>query len=379
MSTLDIKQDNEVQLRSYPVGPHHAHEIDFLTLLDVLWAAKKQIIVIAAAFALLGLLISFVLPQKWTSEAIITPAEQTQWRSLQQTLMELQVLDIDVAVTPVDVFGQFIKNFSSQSLQEEYFRSSPYVKAHYPDLNADSIEFQRAVVRLTEKLKIIDNASPKSPVEAPFTSWTLSFSASTPEDAKEVLEGYVDYVAAKVVNETTDNIRNTLALKTRFEQEKLNLDRVRLTNQRDIKIQRLNYSLEVANAAGIKKPVYSNGQVVNDDPDFSITLGADGIQEKLRIEKSLKDIADLNADLRNREYHVEQLQKLNVKDIAFSPFKYQLTPSLPMKRDGQGKAILTVLMGLVGGIIACGVVLLRNAMLARSLPPVPPEMVLESA
>lgn len=379
MSTLDIKQDNEVQLRSYPVGPHHAHEIDFLTLLDVLWAAKKQIIVIAAAFALLGLLISFVLPQKWTSEAIITPAEQTQWRSLQQTLMELQVLDIDVAVTPVDVFGQFIKNFSSQSLQEEYFRSSPYVKAHYPDLHADSIEFQRAVVRLTEKLKIIDNASPKSPVEAPFTSWTLSFSASTPEDAKEVLEGYVDYVAAKVVNETTDNIRNTLALKTRFEQEKLNLDRVRLTNQRDIKIQRLNYSLEVANAAGIKKPVYSNGQVVNDDPDFSITLGADGIQEKLRIEKSLKDIADLNADLRNREYHVEQLQKLNVKDSAFSPFKYQLTPSLPMKRDGQGKAILTVLMGLVGGIIACGVVLLRNAMLARSLPPVPPEMVLESA
>lgn len=379
MSTLDIKQDNEVQLRSYPVGPHHAHEIDFLTLLDVLWAAKKQIIVIAAAFALLGLLISFVLPQKWTSEAIITPAEQTQWRSLQQTLMELQVLDIDVAVTPVDVFGQFIKNFSSQSLQEEYFRSSPYVKAHYPDLNADSIEFQRAVVRLTEKLKIIDNASPKSPVEAPFTSWTLSFSASTPEDAKEVLEGYVDYVAAKVVNETTDNIRNTLALKTRFEQEKLNLDRVRLTNQRDIKIQRLNYSLEVANAAGIKKPVYSNGQVVNDDPDFSITLGADGIQEKLRIEKSLKDIADLNADLRNREYHVEQLQKLNVKDIAFSPFKYQLTPSLPMKKDGQGKAIITVLMGLMGGIIACGVVLLRNAMLARSLPPVPPEMVLESA
>ncbi|MCR4456454.1 LPS O-antigen length regulator Wzz(fepE) [Pseudescherichia sp. L3] len=379
MSTLDIKQDNEVQLRSYPVGPHHAHEIDFLTLLDVLWAAKKQIIVIAAAFALLGLLISFVLPQKWTSEAIITPAEQTQWRSLQQTLMELQVLDIDVAVTPVDVFGQFIKNFSSQSLQEEYFRSSPYVKAHFPDLNADSIEFQRAVVRLTEKLKIIDNASPKSPVEAPFTSWTLSFSASTPEDAKEVLEGYVDYVAAKVVNETTDNIRNTLALKTRFEQEKLNLDRVRLTNQRDIKIQRLNYSLEVANAAGIKKPVYSNGQVVNDDPDFSITLGADGIQEKLRIEKSLKDIADLNADLRNREYHVEQLQKLNVKDIAFSPFKYQLSPSLPMKKDGQGKAIITVLMGLVGGIIACGVVLLRNAMLARSLPPVPPEMVLESA
>ena len=70
---------------------------------------------------------------------------------------------------------------------------------------------------------------------------------------------------------------------------------------------------------------------------------------------------------------------MNVKNIEFSPFKYQLSPSLPMKKDGQGKGIITVLMGLVGGIVACGIVLLRNAMLARNLPPVPPEMVLESA
>lgn len=379
MSSLEIKQDNEVQLRHYPVEPHRTQEIDLLTLIDVLWTAKKQIIAIAAVFAVIGLLISFVLPQKWTSEAVITPAEQTQWHALQQVLMELQVLDVEAPVNQVDVFNQFIKTFSSQSLQEEYFSNSSYMKSHYHDLTPDSLEFQRAVVRLTEKVKIVDNASPKSPVEAPFTSWTLGFTASTADDAKEVLEGYINYVAARVVNETTDNIRNTLALKTRFEQEKLNLDRVRLTNQRDTKIQRLNYSLEVANAAGIKKPVYSNGQVVNDDPDFSITLGADGIQEKLRIEKSLKDIADLNADLRNREYHVEQLQKLNVKDIEFSPFKYQLSPSLPMKKDGQGKAVITILMGLVGIIVACGIVLLRNAMLARTLPPVAPEMVLESA
>lgn len=379
MSTLDIKPDSEVQLRHFPVGPHRTHEIDFLTLLDVLWAAKKQIIVIAAAFAVIGLLIAFVLPQKWTSEAIITPAEQTQWHSLQQVLMELQVLDIDAPLTQAEVFNQFIKSFSSQSLQEAYFRNSPWLKTQLPDVDVNSVEFQREVVRLTEKMKIIDNASPKSPVEAPFISWTLSFTAPTAEESQEILEGYINYVAASVVKETLDNLRNTLALKTRFEQEKLNLDRVRLTNQRDTKIQRLNYSLEVANAAGIKKPVYSNGQVVNDDPDFSITLGADGIQEKLRIEKSLKDIADLNADLRNREYHVEQLQKMNVKDIEFSPFKYQLSPSLPMKKDGQGKGIITILLGLVGGIVACGIVLLRNAMLARNLPPVPPEMVLESA
>lgn len=63
------------------------------------------------------------------------------------------------------------------------------------------------------------------------------------------------------------------------------VDRVRLTNIHNTNLQRLNYSLEVANAAGIKKPVYSNGQAVKDDPDYSVALGADGIAQKLQIEK----------------------------------------------------------------------------------------------
>ena len=56
------------------------------------------------------------------------------------------------------------------------------------------------------------------------------------------------------------NIRNQLALKTKVVEQQLDLDRVRLTNIHNTNLQRLNYSLEVANAAGIKKPVYSNGR-----------------------------------------------------------------------------------------------------------------------
>ncbi|KDS95791.1 ferric enterobactin (Enterochelin) transport domain protein, partial [Escherichia coli 2-011-08_S4_C1] len=99
-----------------------------------------------------------------------------------------------------------------------------------------------------------------------------------------------------------ENIRNQITLKTKVVQQQLELDRVRLTNIHNTNLQRLNYSLEVANAAGIKKPVYSNGQAVKDDPDYSVALGADGIAQKLQIEKNLKDVAELNADFQNREY-----------------------------------------------------------------------------
>lgn len=124
-------------------------------------------------------------------------------------------------------------------------------------------------------------------------------------------------------------------------------------------------SPDIANAAGIKKPVYSNGQAVKDDPDFSISLGADGIERKLEIEKAVTDVAELNGELRNRQYLVEQLTKANVNDVNFTPFKYQLSPSLPVKKDGPGKAIIVILSALIGGMVACGSVLLRYAMASR--------------
>ncbi|SUG28410.1 ferric enterobactin transport protein FepE [Salmonella enterica subsp. arizonae] len=120
-------------------------------------------------------------------------------------------------------------------------------------------------------MKAVDSNVGKKNETSLFTSWTLSFTAPTREEAQKVLSGYIQYISAIVVKETLENIRNQLEIKTRYEQEKLAMDRVRLRNQLDANIQRLRYSLEIANAAGIKKPVYSNGQAVKDDPDFSIS------------------------------------------------------------------------------------------------------------
>ena len=38
-----------------------------------------------------------------------------------------------------------------------------------------------------------------------------------------------------------------------------------------------------------------------------------------------------------------------------------------MKKDGPGKALIVILAALLGGMIACGGVLLRHAMLSRKL------------
>lgn len=367
MPSLNVKQGKNQSFAGYSLPPANSHEIDLFSLIEVLWQAKRRILATVFAFACVGLLLSFLLPQKWTSQAIVTPAESVQWQGLERTLTALRVLDMEVSVDRGSVFNLFIKKFSSPSLLEEYLRSSPYVMDQLKGAQIDEQDLHRAIVLLSEKMKAVDSNVGKKNETSLFTSWTLSFTAPTREEAQKVLAGYIQYISDIVVKETLENIRNQLEIKTRYEQEKLAMDRVRLKNQLDANIQRLHYSLEIANAAGIKRPVYSNGQAVKDDPDFSISLGADGISRKLEIEKGVTDVAEIDGDLRNRQYHVEQLAAMNVSDVKFTPFKYQLSPSLPVKKDGPGKAIIIILAALIGGMMACGGVLLHHAMVSRKM------------
>ncbi|EBY5148048.1 LPS O-antigen length regulator [Salmonella enterica subsp. enterica serovar Gloucester] len=367
MPSLNVKQEKNQSFAGYSLPPANSHEIDLFSLIEVLWQAKRRILATVFAFACVGLLMSFLLPQKWTSQAIVTPAESVQWQGLERTLTALRVLDMEVSVDRGSVFNLFIKKFSSPSLLEEYLRSSPYVMDQLKGAQIDEQDLHRAIVLLSEKMKAVDSNVGKKNETSLFTSWTLSFTAPTREEAQKVLAGYIQYISDIVVKETLENIRNQLEIKTRYEQEKLAMDRVRLKNQLDANIQRLHYSLEIANAAGIKRPVYSNGQAVKDDPDFSISLGADGISRKLEIEKGVTDVAEIDGDLRNRQYHVEQLAAMNVSDVKFTPFKYQLSPSLPVKKNGPGKAIIIILAALIGGMMACGGVLLRHAMVSRKM------------
>ncbi|MDN4367658.1 LPS O-antigen length regulator Wzz(fepE) [Citrobacter portucalensis] len=365
MSSLNIKQDNVSEFTGYPQSTANANEIDLVNLIEILWRARTKIIATVFAFACVGILVSFLLPQKWTSQAVVTPAEAVQWQGLENTLTKLRVLDMDISVSRDDVFNLFIKKFQSPSLLEEYLRSSPYVMAQLKGADIDEMELHQAIVRLSEKMKAVDTNQGKKNETSLYTAWTLSFTAPQAEEAQSVLKGYIQYISALVVKETLEDIRNKLSTKTSYEKERLEMDRVRLKNQLEANIQRLNYSLEIANAAGIKKPVYSNGQAVKDDPDFSISLGADGIERKLEIEKSVTDVAEINGELRNRQYHVEQLLAMNVGDVTFTPFKYQLSPSLPVKKDGPAKSMIVILAALLGGMVACGGVLLNYAMVSR--------------
>jgi LPS O-antigen subunit length determinant protein (WzzB/FepE family) len=61
-------------------------------------------------------------------------------------------------------------------------------------------------------------------------------------------------------------------------------------------------------------------------------------------------VTELNADFQNREYYLAQLKKLSFADVKLEPFRYQLSPSMPVKKDGPGKALIVVLAALLGAV-----------------------------
>ncbi|ELY3984075.1 LPS O-antigen length regulator Wzz(fepE) [Cronobacter muytjensii] len=365
MSSIDIKNNPLTPATDYPLLDRQRTEIDLIALIEVLFKSRKMILSITALFIVMGLAVAFLLPQKWTSQAVVSVPETRQLIELQRMLVSLQVLDTDAAIDAASLENMFLKKFDSRALQEKFLRTSPWVQEQVKSAQGDTESLQRAITMVAQRIKMQSNDDPKSPTASPYSSWTLSFTAPKAQDAQRVLKEYINYAALAVQREVLENLRTTIELKVKSEESRLEIERNNLNNEHKIAIQRLNYSLQVANAAGIKKPVYSNGQAVKDDPDYSIALGADGLAQKLQIERSISDVTALNSAIQSREYRLAELKKLNLAEVDFLPFHYQMTPSLPVKSDGPGKALVVILMALAGLIIACATVLMRDMLAQR--------------
>lgn len=338
--------------------------IDLLALIDLLWFRRKTIIVVLVLGLFMGAATAFISPQRWTSQAVMTAPENIQLTSLRTILAQLGVLGIDPHIDSNTIFETFLKRLDSVTLRQEYIQNSDYLKNILGDDYRDEVRRHQEVISQSEHFQLTNSASNKKEAEnLPYSSWRISFKASSALDAQDVLKGYLQFITLEVKKEILDGIQSAVALAIVHSEDQLKLDIANLTNKYNNDIKRLEYSLAVANAAGIKRPVFSNGQAVKDDPDYSVTLGADGISKKLEIEQHMTDITAMNTDIQNRRYRLSQLKQIQVSDIEFTPFNYQMAPSLPVRSDGPRKLLIIILAGLISTLGACGWVLLKHALI----------------
>lgn len=342
------------------------NDIDIIEIFFILINHKKTIFFVTLVFVLAGLLIGLLLPQKWTSTSVIVAPTEFETLELDNLLDELHTLGVETGIESDYLLTTTMQFFDSRVLREGFLQDSDYFKMlmrKYPD---NEFEKRRLLDDIsTNNISISGNAEDKATGTKTYRYLRLKISARSPDAAKILLQGYIDYIGNAVNKYVLFKIQRAVISKVDTEEDVFSQEMQKIQSNRLERIKRLEYALSIANVAGVQKPVYSKGGTILDDPDYPITLGAEALRQKLNVEKNITDPLTMNSALRNMKMNIDMLRKLKISSVNFKPFRYLQIPEVPTQKEQPRRLIILLLSTIIGLMVAVGVVLLQNTLVKR--------------
>ncbi|WP_338803644.1 LPS O-antigen length regulator Wzz(fepE) [Xenorhabdus griffiniae] len=368
MSNKPIKHPDFYQEHANYYPPEREDEIDLFELFSVLFQSKYLIIAVSFVFAIIGFGIASFLPQKWTSTAAVVKPGLEEFQPLKNALTDLHILNIDPEVTEGSLYKRFIENYNSRVLREEYLVNTDYFKTLLAKSQDSSEQEKRKLIEKIVNKNIVISLPKKNNEKKDdeiVDEAKLSFSAANAEDAYNLLSGYIKFISSVVRDQVKEELSDMVHEKLEYSQKLYALDLERIANMRSVDIERLKYAISLAHSAGIKKPVSNGGSMIKDDPDYSIALGSDALQRKLQITEEITDPTKIDADLRNRQLYIKNLEKVNVDTVDFVPFKFMQEPYEPTSKDSPKRLLILIGAGFIGFILSIMYVLLCHMVRSR--------------
>lgn len=335
-------------------------EIDLMALFSILLKHKFLILIFTVVCIVVSVGVVKLLPQKWSSTAIVIPPASEELKEVNAFKAQLDVLDIPIDLSAQRIFNSFVDQYRSKVNQESYIRSTDYYHnlAEKIDPKDDVIAQQRLVNSIiSNDIKIQDLSKEKNSTS---NDIVLSFTAPLPTEAQDLLEGYIRYSASKVRQQLKVEIDNMISEKLIYASESLKREVSKIQTEYDVKVERLKRAVDIAKAAGIEKPIASDSVAINDDPDYPIALGTEALEKKLLIETQNRDLALMSENLQNRKIYLDNLQEVTAKELDFTPVKFILTPDLPLHKDSPKSSLIVALSAILGLILSCAFVLSRE-------------------
>ncbi|MEQ4691956.1 LPS O-antigen length regulator Wzz(fepE) [Providencia manganoxydans] len=362
MSTDKESQDGKTaaKIQVPQFNMQQSDEIDLMALFAVLVRNKLLIIAITAVITLISALVVTQLPQKWSSTAVIIPPSSEEIKDINTLGAQLTVLDVKIDLSASRIFSAFVDQYRSKVNQEAYVRSTEYYKKLAEQVDpADKENGDQRLVNtiIANSIQIQDQSKEKNSTS---TDIVLTFTAPQPSEAQDLLAGYVRYTATKVREQFKLDIQNAIARQLVFANETFKQEVTKIRTEYDVKVERLKRAIDIAKAAGVRKPIVTDSAIISDDPDYPIALGTEALEKKLAIELQNRDIALLSEDLQIRQHYIKNLSELDIDTIEFMPIKFILAPDLPTKKDSPKSALIVALSAILAMILSCSYVLTRE-------------------
>lgn len=330
-------------------------EIDLRQILYVLWQKKVWIIASALLFSCIGIAYALIAPQIWSARGTIIKPKQEDLLSMYKVERQSSLLGLRGFPSGDALFNEFILEFNAYENRREYLVKTELFKK-FVDKSKSDTRSQRIWLRNWASLVKAEPVDKKG--EEPGIA--ISFSADTAEDSLNLLNGYVDFIIeiqkARLVKQIVQNRNIDLSVIT--SQYKLLKDDATRGLQRDI--TNTKFSVTLAKAAGVTAPLenYNNGE------RFPITLGAKGLEEKLKLLEAMP-LDVYQPKLIDLEVQMERLKSASLDGLSFRPFSYLDSPDEPTSRDKPKRPLVVVLATLLGLMLGVGMVLLQYTLSSK--------------
>ncbi|HGJ5889866.1 MAG TPA: LPS O-antigen length regulator Wzz(fepE) [Arsenophonus apicola] len=358
---------SEIDPSFYSAKIKQDDEIDLFELFSILYKSKLLLIMFVVVFTAAIFCWTLFSPQKWKSEAIVVQPTAQEMFKLNEFLSQLKVLDVETNIDAQQIYTKFLDAYRSQLLQENFLKSSDYFQRLVKSTESHSLEREHQLLRdmknditvgkITFSNSAVNNITN---MQEQLIEASIGFTAATAQDAQNLLSDYLRYIGSNVRQEIKAELNEKIAQQLVYAKGKYAIELATLENANRVAIQRLKNSLAIAQSVGLKKPVSTTHNFIQDDPDYPIALGSEALAKKLAIIEKANDLSLSNPDLLSSQQYIQQLQALDTKDIWFQPVKYMQKPTLPIAKQAPNRTYMLVLAGIAGLIFGCIYVLLRH-------------------
>lgn len=346
MNSLQTKQSHDVFRFS------DNDEIDLRELALLFWKNRITIFIIALIFTAAGVSYSLFIPEEWSAKAVIDSPDKKDMQPLQAFSDKISAFGLHGVPDSSFLYNEFIDEFNAFDNQESFLNQNDYVKQLVLNKQLDDKSKRKLILSLTSKIsaKAVDKKK-----ETPGIG--LSFVSNTAESSVGLLNGYISYVIdiqkKRLISELQKDReikQQNLAIKS-----KLMTEDARGNLARDI--ENTTLTMNIAKAAGVGKPLEN----YNNSDRFPITLGVNGLAEKLKILNNIK-LTTYKPELVSLQVQIERLNAIDLNSVEFRPFSYIDSPDEPLERDSPKRALISVLSALLGLMAGFVFVLMRNAL-----------------
>ncbi|MFA0415526.1 LPS O-antigen chain length determinant protein WzzB [Vibrio renipiscarius] len=340
--------------------PYSNHdEIDLRELFIALWRGKLIIIATTVVFAFAAVLYALNSQEWWSSQAKVAQAQMQDISAYQQQVKQFQPVfdgsELNKLIDTNILFQQFIDAFDSNDNKQAFLEVSEDFLAVKNQYNADKPEGGSDRPLYAEWFKKI---TATATLKSALSPQSLKLQATNQQNSYAMLNDYIDVIKKKTHNDAFNNLEAMIAAKQNELIQKKRILTSQAKNRLQVEIERAQYALKIAEAAGVTQPI----QTYNNQEIFAIDFGSKALAAKVIALKSMENFSVIEPGLQQINAKLDMLNTLKInRDVQFQTFRFLENVEEPITRDKPKRALIAVLGTLLGGMLGVAIVLIRFA------------------